>query len=108
MRNFTLSRNLAKILLSSQKSVAGAVVYQRPLSLSAIKLCQTKEKEEGIENNDGEVTDVLDEKRKLLDRTKVIPVETSIKYLNSSAYKETYGDSPVWEQYRYIHIKVFP
>lgn len=34
------------------------------------------------------------------DRTKVIPVETSIRYLNSEAYKTTYGEEPVWTQYR--------
>lgn len=34
------------------------------------------------------------------DRTKVIPVETSIRYLNSEAYKTTYGEEPVWLQYR--------
>lgn len=91
--NFTFTRNLATILLSSQKVCAR--LHQRPLSLSAIKFCEAKEKE-GV---DGEVTEI-DEKRKHLDRTRVIPVESSIKYLNSSAYKETYGDFLVWEQYR--------
>lgn len=34
------------------------------------------------------------------DRSKIIPVETSIKYLQSSAYKTTYGNYPVWKWYR--------
>ncbi|KOC70523.1 28S ribosomal protein S18b, mitochondrial [Habropoda laboriosa] len=34
------------------------------------------------------------------DRTKIIPVEISMKYLKSKAYKETYGNDPVWKQYR--------
>ncbi|XP_029039822.1 28S ribosomal protein S18b, mitochondrial [Osmia bicornis bicornis] len=34
------------------------------------------------------------------DRSKIIPVETSIKYLESSAYKTTYGNDPVWKPYR--------
>ncbi|XP_075211415.1 mitochondrial ribosomal protein S18B isoform X2 [Lycorma delicatula] len=34
------------------------------------------------------------------DRTQVIPVETSIRYLESSAYKTTYGNDPVWKHYR--------
>ncbi|XP_076753148.1 mitochondrial ribosomal protein S18B [Xylocopa sonorina] len=34
------------------------------------------------------------------DRSKIIPVEISIKYLKSSAYKQTYGDEPVWRFYR--------
>ncbi|XP_039764720.1 28S ribosomal protein S18b, mitochondrial [Pararge aegeria] len=39
----------------------------------------------------------------LKDRTKLIPVENSIKYLNSKAYKETYGENPVWFLYRRNH-----
>ncbi|CAL8143727.1 unnamed protein product [Orchesella dallaii] len=34
------------------------------------------------------------------DRTKIIPLESSMRYLKSAAYKETYGDSPVWVLYR--------
>lgn len=37
------------------------------------------------------------------DRTKAIPVETSIKYLQSKAYQQTYGDDPVWIMYRRNH-----
>ncbi|XP_031843899.1 mitochondrial ribosomal protein S18B isoform X2 [Nomia melanderi] len=33
------------------------------------------------------------------DRSLVIPVETSIKYLKSDAYKRTYGNLPVWSLY---------
>ncbi|XP_064091236.1 small ribosomal subunit protein mS40-like [Macrobrachium nipponense] len=34
------------------------------------------------------------------DRSQIIPVEMSIRYLQSSAYKTTYGDDPVWKKYR--------
>lgn len=37
------------------------------------------------------------------DRSTVIPVETSIEYLASSEYKETYGDKFIWEGYRRVH-----
>ncbi|VVD05836.1 unnamed protein product [Leptidea sinapis] len=37
------------------------------------------------------------------DRTKVIPIETSMKYLQSKAYNETYSDKPVWILYRRNH-----
>lgn len=30
------------------------------------------------------------------DRTEEIPLETSIRYLASAAYKQTYGEQPVW------------
>lgn len=45
------------------------------------------------------------------DRTRKIPVELSMAYLDSAGYKETYGDKKVWELYRrnlpgrYIHVK---
>lgn len=34
------------------------------------------------------------------DRSEEVPVETSIRYLKSEAYKKTYGDEPVWVPYR--------
>lgn len=37
------------------------------------------------------------------DRTEVIPVETSIRYLQSAAYKQTYSGKPVWVLYRRNH-----
>nr|XP_021189188.2 28S ribosomal protein S18b, mitochondrial [Helicoverpa armigera] len=37
------------------------------------------------------------------DRTKIIPVETSIKYMQSKAYQQTYGDNAVWVLYRRNH-----
>ncbi|XP_068621091.1 small ribosomal subunit protein mS40 [Battus philenor] len=48
-----------------------------------------------------------DEEKKAIepskDRTKIIPVETSIRYLQSKAYKDTYGVNPVWTLYRRNH-----
>ncbi|KAI5641568.1 hypothetical protein NE865_06325 [Phthorimaea operculella] len=37
------------------------------------------------------------------DRTKIIPLETSMRYLKSKAYDQTYGDKPVWFLYRRNH-----
>lgn len=42
------------------------------------------------------------------DRTRVIPVETSIRYLTSEAYQQTYQEDPVWKQYRRNHKGVYP
>lgn len=44
--------------------------------------------------------EVVEERDPLRDRSQVIPVETSIKYMDSNAYKTTYGDDPVWKNYR--------
>lgn len=42
------------------------------------------------------------------DRTQEIPVETSIRYLKSAAFKQTYGDNPVWVLYRRNHKGAIP
>ncbi|XP_017882199.1 28S ribosomal protein S18b, mitochondrial [Ceratina calcarata] len=42
------------------------------------------------------------------DRTTIIPVEVSIRYLKSRAYRETYGDDPVWKIYRRNFKGQFP
>ncbi|KAF5298401.1 hypothetical protein FQR65_LT01179 [Abscondita terminalis] len=42
------------------------------------------------------------------DRTQVVPVETSIRYLQSSAFKQTYGGKPVWLLYRRNHKGSIP
>lgn len=41
------------------------------------------------------------------DRTKVVPLETSMRYMQSKAYKTTYGENPVWTLYRRNHKGVF-
>lgn len=70
----------------------------RNFSLSLIKYCEPKTIEENKEEN----------AKSHLDRTKIIPVETSVKYLASEAYKETYGTEAVWVQYRRNHKGLFP
>lgn len=42
------------------------------------------------------------------DRTQIIPLETSIQYLKTNAYKLTYGDEPVWVKYRRNHKGLLP
>lgn len=42
------------------------------------------------------------------DRTRVIPVETSIRYLASEAYQQTYQGEPVWKNYRRNHKGLYP
>ncbi|XP_055600456.1 28S ribosomal protein S18b, mitochondrial [Uranotaenia lowii] len=42
------------------------------------------------------------------DRTRIIPVETSIRYLTSQAYQQTYHGEPVWKQYRRNHKGLYP
>lgn len=42
------------------------------------------------------------------DRTQQIPVDTSIRYLKSAAYRQTYGEEPVWVPYRRNHKGAIP
>jgi len=59
-------------------------------------------------HKDTDASEVLDEppdngKGKVdpkFDRSKVISLESSMRYLESNAYKQTYGDIPVWVPYR--------
>lgn len=42
------------------------------------------------------------------DRSTPVPVEASIRYIKSDAYKQTYGEEPVWTQYRRNHKGALP
>jgi small subunit ribosomal protein S18b len=33
------------------------------------------------------------------DRSRVIPLEVSLAYMDSAAYKSTYGDKKIWSQF---------
>jgi len=61
------------------------------------------EKEESDTEDDGEVNSEEDFINKYLDpkdRSREIPPEISIKYMESVAFKTTYGNDPVWKKYR--------
>ncbi|XP_046552602.1 28S ribosomal protein S18b, mitochondrial-like [Haliotis rubra] len=63
----------------------------RPISQSAYR--QQSESEDVVAEEDQQL-DRQEPKRPIVDP------ETSIRYLSSSAYKEAYGDDPVWKHYR--------
>ncbi|KAJ9595969.1 hypothetical protein L9F63_012862, partial [Diploptera punctata] len=69
----------------------------RPITIAVAQNCEAK-------------TDEVTENKRdpSIDRTIEIPVETSIRYLKSEAYKTTYGNNPVWTQYRRNHKGAFP
>ncbi|XP_022128071.1 28S ribosomal protein S18b, mitochondrial [Pieris rapae] len=52
------------------------------------------------ESNENEEQKPIDPTK---DRSKIIPVELSIKYLESNAFNQTYGEKPVWFFYRRNH-----
>lgn len=71
----------------------------RNLSVSSNFRCAVITDETEVDPNVAELPKINPEK----DRSRVIPVETSIKYLTSEAYQQTYGNQKVWEQYRRNH-----
>jgi small subunit ribosomal protein S18b, mitochondrial len=75
-------------------------VIARNISASSIRYCEEHAKEAPKPDEKAEDPSI--------DRTKIIPVETSIRYLKSAAYKETYGEIPVWVPYRRNHKGALP
>ncbi|CAL4184377.1 unnamed protein product, partial [Meganyctiphanes norvegica] len=70
-----------------------------------ISLCRISTS--GIQHSQSEVEhENLEDDPK--DRSKVIPIEISMKYLESEAYETTYGDDPVWTKYRRNFKGQFP
>lgn len=69
----------------------------RYFSLSTNKLCNATTP--SSEATDASASSIKSD----IDRTKIIPLEQSLRYLASEAYKQTYGDKLVWEQYRRNH-----
>lgn len=67
-----------------------------------MRLCQEQSEDKETKEKEREPVDPA------IDRTRIIPVETSIRYLKSAAYKETYGEQAVWVPYRRNHKGLIP
>lgn len=110
----TFSRGVGNILTRIALSRTGVVSSQlhTARALNSENQKQQEETADALPADEslGEKRELTEQDLKLMrkDRTKQIPVETSIRYLNSSAYKQTYGDHLVWEQYRRNHKGPFP
>lgn len=71
----------------------------RTITFSLARYSNTEE-EDTAETKNPDVPEVVPRE--------IVSVETSIKYMNSDAYKETYGNDPVWKLYRRNHKGAFP
>ena len=89
---FACSSNLIKL---NNLSLFSSAVVRNIATISA-RHCEAHENQAG-EKPESAVAEKIDP---AIDRTKIIPVENSIRYLKSSAYKETYGDQAVWIPFR--------
>lgn len=91
----------------------GLTAGTRPFTVSSIRATNTTtsaDQEGAEETAEGELaksssSPPVDDPK---DRTRVIPVETSIRYLASEAYQQTYQGEPVWRNYRRNHKGLYP
>lgn len=91
----SIFRNFANIANIARSNIQIPTQY-RQISLGALRFCKVKEEEPAAAPNNPNSRAA----RFNIDRTQIIPVETSIKYLQSEAYKTAYSDQPVWVPYR--------
>ncbi|XP_037957923.1 28S ribosomal protein S18b, mitochondrial [Teleopsis dalmanni] len=96
-----VSNILTKIAFSTPRTAAS---YHTTCKLPCAHTEQST-----ADTNEADSEELSAAQQKLIknDRSKAIPVETSIRYLNSEAYKTTYGTRFVWEEYRRNHKGLF-
>ena len=92
-----LKANIFTILIKFFSRLTSPLI--RNLGISAIHKCEAKEA------NENQPETFIDPK---IDRTKIVPVSVSIRYLASASYSQTYGDLPVWVQYRRNFKGLYP
>lgn len=108
----TLATNVDQSVLVNQFSnhliLSSNVNNLRQFSLTAARFCDSQE--EKAEDDSDDKVHILYKKYAGTprDRTKIIPVETSIEYMKSPAFQSTYGDKNVWELYRRVHKGQLP
>ncbi|GAB0099320.1 28S ribosomal protein S18b, mitochondrial [Sergentomyia squamirostris] len=95
---------IKRVIFSPQVHNFNISQHLRHFSVSSLRFCE----ESDATSVSVPETRAKTKVRGTVDRTKVIPVETSIKYLKSAAYRETYGDQPVWVLYRRNHKGMYP
>jgi len=101
-----MQKQSTKVLTVAQPQHVACTPY-RDLHRTALLRCDAEEGDEEEEEGEGEagqpkVVDVLDGKRLVVKSRKVldIPWQTSVQYMKSAAYKQTYGEQPVWVPYK--------
>lgn len=104
-----LSSSISQRLIITQRQTLSTNLA-RQFSLTNVSHCTSPGKPAGeppslIREEIGLTAEEI--RKQNLDRSKVITVETSLRYLKSSAYQESYGNYLVWQQYRRNHKGLF-
>jgi len=106
---WTLAANISPLISTTARvSIRTASIDFRPrptvknLHYVVRTYSQKKDLTDIVEVENNEPTDNQDATPRdpAKDRTKTIPLEVSVRYMQSSAYKQTYGDNHVWVLYR--------
>jgi len=98
-----LSKRSTQFVNSTSNSANSHFANTSRLSTSSLLRDIAKDfvqEDSSISQNDDTVSWVTKRANDGRDRSRKIPVELSMAYLDSAAYKATYGDYKVWEQYR--------
>jgi len=90
---------LKKDLNLEQKQFFSPLGQFRLLSTSGVERSDIDE-ESSESDNEADGEDFLTKYLNPKDRSRDIPPEVSIKYMESLAYKNTYGDDPIFKHYR--------
>lgn len=77
-------------------------------SIQRTNFCRTLQTSSFLKNVQTNKDQQLEVRDITKDRTQVVPVETSIRYLKSAAFQQTYGGKPVWVLYRRNHKGSIP
>ncbi|KAH8328948.1 hypothetical protein KR074_000545 [Drosophila pseudoananassae] len=98
-----IARGIYSGLANITRSSRGALHTASALRCKAAESTEEKDAENAEGEGGAEESQSSSSGPDPKDRSKVIPVETSMRYLKSAAYKQTYGDDFVWTQYRRNH-----
>ena len=96
-----LKSNVSLVTKVNETQLASVSVGNKYF-FSTASLLQAEEKND-IDEEEGEIDSDQEFIRKHLDekdRSREIPLEISIKYIESVAFKTAYGEEPIWKKYR--------
>lgn len=109
--------NAVNCLTNRLNQSSTALNNPRLFSLTTARYCEAHDEDADADENTEVEGDNNGEKVNRLfqkyagtsrDRSKVIPYEKSVEYLQSGSYKATYGNKNVWELYRRVHKGQLP
>ena len=117
IRNLKLQKSQQLLSRATRKDVVIFRLLQKPLfkpfnlernySSTPIFFSNSTDENDGVNEDKDEDGDDFDSDKDFVDRyldpkdrSRVIPPEISMKYMESVAFKSTYGNDPIWKKYR--------